>query len=971
MEGAEAPAQADAGAGGAEQHDAKRETPAQAVNDDDEDLFGEREDDQGPGAAAHTSVGAPNTAGGSAADNARTDAGQHDASDHQAGGTKAAAEPSAQGQGAAAGGVPPVVKVRTAVHEPALEVNEVRVADERAAEQEARARASRYTLRATAQLDRLSPQVLSDGTRKRIRESEAKINDNCWDSAAWQDLLDAAAKLGTADADAVALQRAAHDELLALYPTAGRVWKAALELELAAGQLGRAIELCQRGLDSPHPELYGAYLALIRRLHESRGPEGVAEVCRTFEFCNARIGNDINAGAQWRAYVAFLQGPAQGTPEFEALFGSQELSARHAKLRRAFVSALQVPHGEIDRLWSEYEAFERDAWKDPSAARKQIDDMLPKVNHARAVYRERVRVYAKVSLNVLAVPPGASDPGDAARALRWKEVVRWERSNTQRLEGEALRRRVVLAYEQALLGLYRHAEVWYEYARWHMTDPAGKGHAEAVKVLGRGVEACPGCLALRYAMADVHEANGELAEARACYERAIAHVWGPDPKDLAAAETAARGGDAAAQERLAGLQAQARECGVSRGEFDPASGATCFVQFMHFLRRTEDIMKARKLFIEVKKRPNCPWQVYAAAAAMEARHNPAHDSVGVVNKIFEMGAQFLNDPGYVNTYAQWLVSRGDHVNARALFNRALDQAPAETLADLWDLRIALEAEFGNTDTCLQLEKQRAEELRARCDHKDDTDAQAFGVLMLRYKAAASWAAWPCSALERIHARRLLGFSSAPAERIVARGPPADPAQDRPAPARDAPAPAGAAQDRPRGGPKFDPSRPTPQERAAAALANPDLPPAVDKFLRLLPPGGSYDGPTLDVEMVIAALEQFTVPPPPGEPDAPAAMPPPSRKRRAPEAGFAPPPGRYGPPGEPPFDRRGPPPGYGDRGFDRGPPGPRDGPFPGRGPPPGDFDRRGPPPAYGDGYRGYDRGPPGPPGPGPVRRPRFA
>lgn len=154
---------------------------------------------------------------------------------------------------------------------------------------------------------------------------------------------------------------------------------------------------------------------------------------------------------------------------------------------------------------------------------------------------------------------------------------------------------------------------------------------------------------------------------------------------------------------------------VNLSSFSPRSSSlylgSIWIQYMHFLRRTEGLMAARRLFIRAKSHPKCPYTVFLAAAFMEAHHNTDERMPMLVKNIFEKGSHFLTHPAYVKAYIDWLVSRNDYVNARSLITRALitifiDQASNDesdshdsshrrhaVLSAMWDLKIQLESRF--------------------------------------------------------------------------------------------------------------------------------------------------------------------------------------------------------------------------------------------------------------------------------------
>jgi hypothetical protein len=55
-------------------------------------------------------------------------------------------------------------------------------------------------------------------------------------------------------------------------------------------------------------------------------------------------------------------------------------------------------------------------------------------------------------------------------------------------------------------------QVWYDYARWQADS--GGGVAQTTACLQRAVHALPDCLLLFFALADLHEAQGDVAAAK-------------------------------------------------------------------------------------------------------------------------------------------------------------------------------------------------------------------------------------------------------------------------------------------------------------------------------------------------------------------------------------------------------------------------------------------------------------------------
>lgn len=212
-----------------------------------------------------------------------------------------------------------------------------------------------------------------------------------------------------------------------------------------------------------------------------------------------------------------------------------------------------------------------------------------------------------------------------------------------------LARRVSLAFEQALMVLFHYPDTWLEFARWHQHGGGG-GAAAAAAVLEKGRRALPTSLALHFAAADLHEALGDAAAAKAIYEELVqgldAHASaapagaGAGAAAPPAAQPKPEGGEGDAQqqqpadgaaaaagqppaapevkqEAAAGAagtpppdsQQQSQQAGGQLGE---EAGTLAWIQYMRFARRTEGIMTARKVGSSLA----CPalWMLTLAAS---------------------------------------------------------------------------------------------------------------------------------------------------------------------------------------------------------------------------------------------------------------------------------------------------------------------------------------------------------------------
>ncbi|EIE19849.1 Suf-domain-containing protein, partial [Coccomyxa subellipsoidea C-169] len=442
----------------------------------------------------------------------------------------------------------------------------------------------------------------------------------------------------------LAEQKAVLEEFLEIFPTAALYWQRYAEAEIRAGNVSGAKSVFSRCLlTCLSVDLWRTYLRFIKQAcrttyqyislqhywqHRSdapRGPDGMDEVRKAFEFTLDKIGADIGAGPLWQEYIAFLQGPPVNSPAFLTLFSGgvagQEDTQRFTLVRRAYQRALVVPCASLEALWRSYEQFEQSG-SNKALARRILDEQRPSIK----------------GINRCA---GMGGLAQASQASAWRDYIMWERQNGQRLDGPLLATRVALAYEQALMPLRHFPEVWLEFARWQAAE-GGSGPAAAASVLGQGRKALFSCLLLHFAAADLEESRGSTEAARRVYEDLVA---GLVPKEDAPPDQAAS------------------------PQLSPELGGLAWVQYMRWSRRAESVNASRKLFVRCRKWPECPWQVYAANALMEWQ---SERSDKIPRNIFELGLKaFLGEAGYVLAYADWLLSIGDADNAKQLFERAL------------------------------------------------------------------------------------------------------------------------------------------------------------------------------------------------------------------------------------------------------------------------------------------------------------
>lgn len=299
---------------------------------------------------------------------------------------------------------------------------------------------------------------------------------------------------------------------------------------------------------------------------------------------------------------------------------------------------------------------------------------------ARRAGRERTSLRIAAPLDEPGRPPSAAD---LPLVSAWRTFLEFELNGPFKLPPADEVARATLALEQALLPLRHHAEI-YHLAALHF---AKLGQLEVARSYwARGAHVLPSCPLLPLAEAEFEERAGNLESAADAYER------------LARA----------------------------------ATGPLAWVHALRFTRRTKGVAAARAFFARARREPTSGWQIYTAAATLEASAVPdragpeAEAATQIAINIFEKGLLAHGaDLAYIKTYADFLYSKAMADELRALYERTLarvdgdddalalagpasEARPSEAqLCAVWDAYIDLERELGSMEAVCALEQRRA------------------------------------------------------------------------------------------------------------------------------------------------------------------------------------------------------------------------------------------------------------------------
>lgn len=263
----------------------------------------------------------------------------------------------------------------------------------------------------------------------------------------------------------------------------------------------------------PNVALWKFYLDHIRRIlpvSGEQGPANRAQIMEAFKMTLDQSGIDPDAGDLWREYVDFVKdGPGNVGGQ-----GWQDLQ-KVDLLRKAYQQATKLPHGELVKLWKEYEAFEMNIHK--QTGRKHIQEQSPHYMQARTARMQLEQKLQRLDRTSLPrLPPiygcaGEDDFGEQVE--RWRAWIHWERDEDPLVykgsEDAEWRKRVVYTYKQATIALRFYPEIWFEAASWCFSTGIDAIIKEGEDFLDSGMTANPESVLLAMMKADRVESSLE------------------------------------------------------------------------------------------------------------------------------------------------------------------------------------------------------------------------------------------------------------------------------------------------------------------------------------------------------------------------------------------------------------------------------------------------------------------------------
>jgi cleavage stimulation factor subunit 3 len=455
-----------------------------------------------------------------------------------------------------------------------------------------------------------------------------------------------------------------YEELVKIFPTCGRFWRAFIEHEMRSKRFDKVSKLFQRCLEEVLSiDLYKCYLSYVREV-KANEPD---LIYKAYRFTLDKVGVDPNAIGIYNDYIQFLKD--------RDVDGSYLDSQRITAVRKAYQEGVLNPMFHIDTLWKDYIAFEQSI--NPIIAEKMVQDRSRDHMNARRVAKEWEVVIRGLNRSWPAVPPTFS-PDELRQIDIWRKYIQWEKSNPLRTENNhIIVRRITYAYKQYLLCFGHHPNVWHEYSTYleeqvknlseKETELKQKLLKESVAQFERGTRGLmKHNLLIHFAYADFEETRKDIKKANEIYANLV---------------------ETAKEDKRIDL-------------------TLVYIQWMRFTRRTEGLKAARAIFKKAREEKSIDYQIYTAAALME--YHCTKDQA-IACKIFELGLKKFNTcPDFVLSYIHFMNSLNEENNTRVLFERVLTTSslqPDHTV-EIWNSFLEFEAGIGDLSSITKVERRR-------------------------------------------------------------------------------------------------------------------------------------------------------------------------------------------------------------------------------------------------------------------------
>ncbi|CAJ0581719.1 unnamed protein product, partial [Mesorhabditis spiculigera] len=489
---------------------------------------------------------------------------------------------------------------------------------------------------------------------------ERRIEANPYDADAWTLLIK------EYQARPIEQAREFYDKLVAQFPNAGRYWKAYIEHEFRAKNFEKVEELFNRCLVRIlNIDLWKTYLFYVKET-KGRLTTFREKMAQAYDFALEKVGLDLYIYPVYVDYINFLKNvPASG---------QYAENQRIAAVRRVYQRGIAVPMLNIEQLWSDYCNYEKSI--NATLAEKLIAEKSKDYQASRRVARSMETVCRGLNRQAVSVPARGT-VAELKQVELWKKYIAWEKENpTETEEYAAFSRRVIYAYEEALLSLGFYPDIWYECAQFMQKTAKAleeKGDVKSAQAMSEDItklyERAIGegglqreTQLLYFAYADYLEEKMQFSEAKEIYNRLL--------------------------------------------EQQNLNPTLTYIQMMKMVRRTEGIKSMRLIFTRARKDERSGFHIYVASALFEYYCSKDKE---VAMKIFDLGLKkYADEPEFCLAYADFLTHLNEDNNTRVIFERVLTsgQLVDEKSWKLWDRYLEFESLVGDLTGTLKVDTRR-------------------------------------------------------------------------------------------------------------------------------------------------------------------------------------------------------------------------------------------------------------------------
>uniref|UniRef100_A0A158QHI6 Suf domain-containing protein n=1 Tax=Rodentolepis nana TaxID=102285 RepID=A0A158QHI6_RODNA len=409
-------------------------------------------------------------------------------------------------------------------------------------------------------------------------------------------------------------------------------------------------------------DLWKLYLQYVKD-SKCKLPNFREKMAQAYDFTLDKMGLDLSSYSIWADYITYLKSTqVQGT-----YAESQKITAT----RKVYQRAIVTPMLGIETIWRDYCMYEDSI--NPHIAKKLTEERGRDYMTARNVTKEYEIMTKGLSKNIPSVPP-QNTPHEVKQVELWKRYIQWEKDNPLKTEDiSVLTKRVLFAYEQCLLCLGHHPDIWYEAASYLeqasklLTSKGEQTMAlvfadDAAAMYERALNLLKNNMMLYFAYADYEEGRCKYVKVHSIYKKLIS-LEGVDP-------------------------------------------TLPYIQYMRFARRCEGVLSARLVFKSARADPRVGYQAYVCAAMMEYF---CSKDMNIGHKIFELGMKhFSSNADFVLCYVDFMSHLNEDNNTRVLYERALgsDQIAPERTRSIWSRFLQFELQVGDLGSVQKIEKRR-------------------------------------------------------------------------------------------------------------------------------------------------------------------------------------------------------------------------------------------------------------------------